>query len=409
MPEFYYSARAHDGKAVSGRRSAPNQDELANHLISEGLTPVDISLSIVEKKADSSAPKKDWFAPKVSTDELHMFCRQMYSLLHAGIPIAIAVLRLAETTRNKTMSDALHQIVLVLNKGSALHVAMSQYPHIFSTFFINLIIVGENTGNLDNIFMHLGEYLELEVDITKKVKTALRYPIMVIGAIIIALLVINVFVIPAFAKLYATMHGELPVPTQILLATSNFIINYWYVLMSVVIASILIFRTYIRSPNGSLKWGRFMLRIPIVGWLVHRILLARFARLLSLVLRAGISAVEGIQMVGVSTNNAYVSQKIKGITDFVIRGNTISSAIEKTQLFPPLVIQMIALGEESGTIDQLLDEVADYYQREIDYDIVRLSDAIEPILLVIIGAMVLVLALGVFLPIWNLASLVNHK
>ena len=205
------------------------------------------------------------------------------------------------------------------------------------------------------------------------------------------------------------MHGILPLPTRILLVTSNFIINYWYLLIGMIILTIIGLRTYIHSPEGAIVWGRLELKIPVIGWLIQRMLLTRFARLLSLVLRAGITAVDGIQMVGASTNNAYMAQKIKGVTDLIARGNTISSAIDKTQLFPPLVIQMIILGEESGTIDHLLDEVADYYQREINYDIVRLSDAIEPILLVIIGGMVLILALGVFLPMWNLASLVKKQ
>lgn len=237
----------------------------------------------------------------------------------------------------------------------------------------------------------------------------MRYPLMVIGAIIIALLIINVFVIPAFAKLYANMHGILPLPTRILLATSNFIIHYWYLLIGIVVLAIWAIRSYIHSPKGAVQWGKFQLKIPVIGWLIHRILLTRFARLLSLVLRAGITAVDGIQMVGASTNNAYMSSRIQGVTDLIAKGNTISAAIDKTNLFPPLIIQMIVLGEESGTIDHLLDEVAEYYQREINYDIVRISDTIEPILLVIIGGMVLVLALGVFLPTWNLASLVKQQ
>lgn len=205
------------------------------------------------------------------------------------------------------------------------------------------------------------------------------------------------------------MHGILPLPTRILLATSNFIIHYWYLLLGIILLIVLVIRAYIHSPTGSIQWGKLQLKIPIIGWLIHRILLTRFARLLSLVLRAGITAVEGIQMVGASTNNVYMSQQIKGVTDLIAKGNTISAAIDKTHLFPPLIIQMIVLGEESGTIDHLLDEVAEYYQREVDYDIARLSDAIEPILLVIIGGMVLVLALGVFLPTWNLASLVKQQ
>lgn len=407
MPEYYYRAQGHEGHVIQGQRNALSAEDLASQLINEGLTPLDISISLPKKKSQSMQFK--WFTPRVSSDELHMFCRQMYSLIHAGIPIATAVTRLGETTRNKTLVEALSQIKNTLNKGGALHVAMAQFPNIFSDFFINLIVVGENTGKLDHIFLHLAEYLELEVDITKKIKTALRYPIMVIVAIIIALLIINVFVIPAFSKLYANLHGELPLPTRILLQVSNFIINYWYILIGFTVITLWGLRTYIKTSRGAILWGQFILKMPVIGWLIHRILLARFARLLSLVLRAGVTAVDGIQMVGASTNNTYVAQKIKGITELIVRGNTISSAIDKTQLFPPLVIQMIMLGEESGTIEHLLDEVANYYQREIDYDIVRLSDAIEPILLVVIGGMVLILALGVFLPMWNLATLMKKQ
>lgn len=406
MPEFYYNARDKEGKAVKGHRNASSADDLASQLASEGLLPLDIS-SKSEKKIAKSEFNFRIFAQKVTHDELHMFCRQMYSLLKAGIPISVAVTKLAETSRNKTLVNALQQIVVTLNKGNSLHVAMAQFPNIFSDFFRNLITVGENTGDLDVMFLHLADYLSLEVDITKKIKTALRYPIMVLVAIVIALLVINVFVIPAFSKLYANMHGELPLPTQILLSTSNFIMSYWYIMLGIILLTAICIRRYIRTPEGAITWGRLQLKIPIIGWLIQRMLLTRFARLLALVLRAGITAVEGIQMVGASTNNAYMAQKIKGVTDLIARGNTIASAIEKTKLFPPLVIQMILLGEESGTIDTLLDEVADYYQREINYDIVRLSDAIEPIMLIIIGGMVLVLALGIFLPMWNLANLVK--
>ncbi|PWY55361.1 MSHA biogenesis protein MshG [Legionella qingyii] len=411
MPEYYFNARDQQGKALSGQRNAISAEDLANQLISEGLIPLDISVSTGKKSSTSSvsSTKKSWFDPKVTLNDLHIFCHQMYSLIHAGIPIASGITRLAETTRNKTLAEALQKVVISLNKGSSLNMAMRQFPNIFSDFFLNLIVIGENTGNLDKIFLHLAEYLEMEVDITKKIKSALRYPLMVIGAIIIALLIINVFVIPAFAKLYANMHGILPLPTRILLTTSNFIIHYWYILIGIVVFAIWAIRSYIHSPKGAVQWGKFQLKIPVIGWLIHRILLTRFARLLSLVLRAGITAVDGIQMVGASTNNAYMSLRIQGVTDLIAKGNTISSAIDKTNLFPPLIIQMIVLGEESGTIDHLLDEVAEYYQREINYDIVRISDTIEPILLVIIGGMVLILALGVFLPTWNLASLVKQQ
>jgi MSHA biogenesis protein MshG len=410
MPDYSYTAQDMKGKPVKGRKSALNAEEVANQLAAEGLLPIDIFVIGAQSVVSASPKKLSWFrSSKVSIDELHMFCRQMYALIHAGIPISTAVTRLAETVRNDLFAEALNNIVVSLNKGNSLHLSMSQYPNVFSDFFLNLIIVGENTGKLDDVFSHLADYLELEGDITKKIKTALRYPTMVISAIIIALLIINVFVLPAFEKLFAAYHGLLPLPTRILFATSNFIIHYWYLLIAILLGLFFGIRAYLRTHQGAFMWGKLQLKIPIIGWLIHRILLARFARLLSLVLRAGVSAVDGIQMVGASTGNVYVAEKIKSVTDLIVRGNSISAAIDKTQLFPPLVIQMIVLGEESGTIDHLLDEVGEFYQREINYDIVRISDSIEPIMLVVIGGMVLVLALGIFLPMWNLASLVrNH-
>lgn len=408
MPEYTFSAKNRNGKTISGSRTGASPEEIASQLISEGLIPIEINLN-ASKASVASPGKRRWGRNKVSKDELHLMCRQMYSLTHAGIPLAMAVIRVAETTHNPVLADALQQIVVSLNKGSSLHVAMHQFPKIFDDFFVNLIVVGENSGNLDRIFLQLGEYLEMEVEVQKKIKAALRYPIMVVSAIIIALVIINFFVLPAFVKLFDTFKGELPLPTRILMATSNFLVNYWYIILFVIAAIIISIRMYIKSPQGALVWGRLVIKIPIIGWLIHRILLARFSRLFALVLRAGIPAVEGIRLVGASTGNVYVGLKIREVTDYIERGNTISSAIDKTHLFPPLVTQMIVLGEESGSIDTLLDEVSEFYEREINYDIVRLSDSLEPILLVVIGAMVLILALGIFLPMWNLASVVNKR
>lgn len=411
MPLFNYTAIDPTGNTQTGQRTGLSEEDVAIQLQREGATPLDITLiSKTEQQPSTKVPFAGFFKEKVSKDALHMFCRQMYAVLKAGIPIGTAVNRMAETTRDKPLKEALQHIIGDLNQGRSLCIAMSQCPTVFSPFFVNLVKVGESTGQLDNVFLHLSSYLELETDTTKKLKTALRYPIIVIVAMTVALFVINALVIPAFASLFASFHAQLPLPTRILLATSHFLTTYWYILLGGIIVSIMAFKTYVKTPEGGLKWAKFQLKIPIIGWLIHRIMLARFARLYALVLRAGVPAVDGIELVGASTGNAYVARKIKSISALVSRGNSISSAISKTGLFPPLVVQMITLGEETGSIDDLLDNVADFYQREIEYDLVRLSDAIEPIMLVLMGGMVLILALGVFLPMWSLATVaIHHK
>lgn len=409
MPLFEFSARDANGKAIRATRTALSAEDLALQLQKEMLIPIEINKlnKKIVKTTGFQMPK--WFQARVSQDELQMFCRQMYTILKAGVPLATAMTRLAETTRDKKLALVLQHILMTLNQGRSLFLALSQFPDVFSDFFVNLVKVGESTGKLDEIFLHLAEYLELETDTKKKIKTALRYPILVIAATLVALLVINAFVIPAFADLFKSLHGTLPLATRILIATSHFIISDWYILLSVVIVGSFAIRNYIKTTSGELRWAEWKLKIPVVGWLIHRMILERFARLYSLVLQAGLTAVDGIELVGSSTNNAFVAKKIKSVGHLVGRGNSIAHSIAQAQLFTPLLVQMITLGEETGSIDTLLRDVAEYYQREINYDLVRLSDAIEPILLSIMGAMVLVLALGVFLPMWDMTKLINKS
>jgi MSHA biogenesis protein MshG len=406
MPEFRFIARDQGGKKISGVRDAQSIEELAEQLQAESFIPLEIQRNqIVKEKSKAPAlTLPSFFQPKVPAKELQMFCRQMYTLLKAGIPIIMTVTRLVETTRNKQLVQALNEVLVTLNQGRSLSVGLSKCPAIFSNFFVNLIKVGENSGQLDKIFLYLAEYVELEVETKKKIKTAFRYPKMVIFAILIALLVINTFVIPAFTQLFQSFQGTLPLPTRILMGVSAFILGDWYLLLGGIFIVVTGFRYWKKTPSGMYQWAQFKLKIPIMGWIVHRITLTRFAKLFAMVLRSGLTAVEGIDLVGNSTNDAYFAQRIKITSELIARGNTIAGAMTQTQLFPPLMIQMIALGEESGNIDGLLEEVADFYQRELVYDLAHLSEAIEPILLLIVGSIVLVLALGVFLPLWNMAS-----
>lgn len=404
MPEFSYVARDTKGQKVVGRRDASSSSELSGFLQSEQLIPIEITRSNRTEKKSKGFQLPNFFQAGVSEKELLMFCRQMYSLLKAGIPIIATITRLSETTKNKELVEALGKVLFALNQGKSLSSGLMKSPEIFNDFFTNLVKTGEESGDLDTVFFHLAEYIELEMETKKKIKTAFRYPKMVSIALLIALLVINTFVVPAFSDLFSSFQDNLPVPTLILMASSNFILNYWYILLGIVGLGVFVFRYAVSTHQGMVKWAEFKLNIPIMGWIVHRITLARFAKLFAMVLRAGLTAIQGIDLVGASTDDAYFAEKIKVTSELITRGNRISGAMEQTKLFPPLMIQMISLGEESGNIDGLLDEVAEFYQRELVYDLDHLSEAIEPILLVVVGAMVLLLALGVFLPMWDMAS-----
>ena len=408
MPVYDYKARTESGELITGTRQAETELDLAQSLQSESVLVIDIQLKNDKKAQIKQALQwKTIFAPKISKIELQIFCQQMYSLIKAGIPLASAVSWVSETTKEKKFAEVLNQIVLDLNSGHDFATSLKQYPNFFSDFFISLIKVGEETGQLEPAFNHLNAYLLLEVETKKKIKTVLRYPTMVLIACIVAIIVINVMVIPAFSKMLLNSGRALPLPTRILIASSNFFVNYWPLLLIGSLFGLIGFRWYIAKPQGKLWWSRILIRLPILGSILYRLIIARFARLYALSLKSGISAIDGLRLVAKATGNAYVASRLTEMGNLITRGNSISAAIKQIQLFSPLVMQMVSLGEESGQIDSLLDEVADFYEREVDYEIKRLADVLEPIILLVMAAMVLVLALGVFLPMWDMVSRVR--
>ncbi len=405
MPEYSFTALEKNGKKISGKRKAGSADELAAILHAESLVPIEINQAgSIQQKKGFSLSLPDFLLAPVSGKELQMFCGQMHILLKVGIPIITAITRLIETSRDKALIHALNQVLVALNEGSSLSAGLARSPKVFSGFFVNLVRIGENTGQLDMIFKYLADYVRLDLDTKKRIKTAFRYPKMVGMGLLVALLIVNTFVIPAFAKLFTQFHGVLPLPTRILVGTSDFFVNNWYFLIIAVVLLIAGFRHAIKTPAGILVWARFKLRMPLTGWILQRIIIVRFAKLYAMVLRAGLTAARGIELVGESTNDPFLTQKLKASSELVSRGNTIASAIEQTNFFPPLMIQMITLGEESGKIEVLLEDAANFYQGELTFDLDRMSEMIEPILLVIAGGFVLVLALGIFLPMWDMAS-----
>jgi len=326
----------------------------------------------------------------------------------AGIPIVTAVTRLAETTRHKYFLTVLTEIIELLNAGRSFSYALKQFPKVFSRLFVNIVAVGENTGRLDEVFLQLGDYLKLEGETRKRIKAALRYPLIVISTTLIAILIINAFVVPVFAKMFASFKGELPIATRILMTVSNIITGYWYAILFGLVVVVVAWFQFLKADKGRLFWDRSQLKLPFVGWIIHRTLLSRFARLYSLILKSGISALDGMDMVATSMGNAHLESRIKEMAQGVARGVRISRTAQQAEMFSPLVIQMLTLGEETGHIDDMLLDVAEFYEREVSYDLGRLSDAVEPILLIVMAVMVFILAIGVFLPMWDMIGMARR-
>jgi MSHA biogenesis protein MshG len=285
--------------------------------------------------------------------------------------------------------------------------ALGQHPAVFSNLFLSLIHVGENTGRLDMAFKEVGKYLELEKNTSKQVKSAPRYPMFVMVAIAVAIGVVTVFVIPVFEDAFNRLGADLPWQTVALMATSAFVVDYWPFILATIFILVTGFTHWKSTEAGRLRWDEAKLKFPLAGPIFERVALGRFSRTFSMVLGAGVPIVQGLNVVAGAVGNAFVAQNVEKMREGIERGESLHRTAANSNMFTPLVLQMISVGEETGTVDELLVEVADFYDAEVEYDLKKLGDSIEPILIVFIAGLVLILALGVFLPIWDLSSVAN--
>ena len=403
MPNFRYRGRGNRGDLMEGALEATSADAAAAQLINSGITPIDI------REFQPSANGWEELRERLQAGppdlaELILLSRQMYTLMRAGVPLAQGLNGLGRSTRNPTLRKALENIKSTIESGRELSAAMAQHPSIFSSLYVNTVRIGENTGRLDDAFKSLAEYLDRERDTRARISSALRYPTFVVIAIGVAIGVINVMVIPQFARIFERAHVDLPLPTRIIIGTSSFFVAWWPFLLGAIVAAVFGVRIWIRTERGRYQWDRWKLKIPIVGDIIYRATLGRFAQGFSMSLAAGVPLTQALTIMSQAVDNEFVGERIRLIRNGVERGESLTRTAAATGMFTPLVLQMLSVGEESGAIDTLLAEVAGFYEREVDYDIKNLSQAIEPILIAVLAVFVLIFALGVFLPLWDLAT-----
>lgn len=401
MPHYHYKGRDSQGNVVNGELDGANEMAVAEQLMRRGITPT----LLAEQSAKTAGSGLNWslaFSKRVTLEELVMFTRQMYALTKAGIPILRAIHGLEENVRGDALRRALASLKEDLGNGKPISISMQAHPEIFSSLFVAIIHVGENTGKLEEAFLQLTRYFELEMETRKRITTALRYPSFVLIALAVAMVVLNIFVIPTFANMFARFGAELPWATKVLLATSHFFTHYWAVLLIGTGAAILATRHWLKTAAGMMFWHRHQLRLPIVGSILKRALMARFCRSFAMMLRSGVPINHALTMVSDAVDNVYIGKHVREMRMGVERGESLLQIATKSQLFTGLVMQMIAVGEETGLVDQMIQEAAEYYEREVDYDLKTLTAKIEPILIVIVAVMVLILALGIFTPMWDM-------
>ncbi|RUO37602.1 MSHA biogenesis protein MshG [Aliidiomarina shirensis] len=425
MADFLYHGRNRAGKNVKGNLSGASANAVAETLIQQGITPLKIQPRAAKTAQAKAKPQNrnankstrsnqaggkakaglrlpGFFKRNVPLPDLIMFIRQMYSLTKAGISMLRAIEGLAENATNRQLGEALKEICEQLERGRGLSTAMAEHPKVFPRLVVAVVHVGENTGRLEQSFAQLAVYLEGELDTRKRIKSATRYPMFVSIFLVAAVIVLNIFVIPQFSSMFASFDVELPLITRMLLASSSFFLNYTWVLILIIVGVILGTIRWLKQPHARERWDGWKLKMPAVGDILERSLLARFCRSFSVMLNSGVPLTQALGLVSETLDNQYMSVRVGEMRKGIERGESLLRVSRNSELFTPLVLQMVAVGEETGSLDDLLVEAAEYYEREVDYDLKNITARIEPIMISVVAVMVLFLALGIFLPMWEM-------
>ncbi len=397
MANYHYTGRDHNGTQVEGDYRGNTIDQVIAYLRHEKITPITI-------KEQHSIQVKKGQTTKITTTELILLCQQLHTLLKSGIPILQAIQGLSSNMPNPRLAYLLGEIFKHIEAGTSLSQSLALYSDVFPPVFTNAISVGEQTGRLYEAFHHLAQYLSQEQELKRRLKKALRYPIMVIAFLIIAITILNMVVIPAFIEFFDNLKIALPWYTQMLIASSNFMTQYWLILSIIFFALILSAYSLTRSGKGEYQWHYWKLRLPIIGIIIEKLLLARFCRSFAISQQTGIPIISALHIIPPSLGNRYLEKKITRLREYIERGESIARSAQNLDLFPPLMLQMIQVGEDSGNLDTILLELSSYYEQEIDYQLKSLSSIIEPLLIIIISSMVLFVALSIFTPMWDFAS-----
>ncbi|MEO0072249.1 MAG: type II secretion system F family protein [candidate division WOR-3 bacterium] len=399
MPLYRYKVRNKDGIILTGTLEGADLVSVIERLDSLGYIPISV------KEEKFRGPKAGGFKisipflkPRVKLNDLIIFTRQFVTLHKAGLPLLNAINALQAQTRSKALAEALDDIRKDLMGGISLSSALSKHPHIFNELYVNSVWAGETGGVLDEILDRVADLLEHERRLRSDILSALRYPMFVVVVFFIAIFVLATLVLPKLISVIVNIGGNIPTPTKILIAVTNILQNYWALGVLGIAFAIGIFLFFIRTPAGKLWWDQFKLKLPIYGDLTYKITLSRFARMFETLDRTGLPILRSLNLVSKTVNNSFFQKKIEGVMEGVRRGRGLSAPMREAGVFPPMVVQMVATGEESGSLDDMLRQISDFYDKEVEIAVKNLTSLIEPILIMILGAGAVFVILAVILP-----------
>lgn len=386
---------------MTGVLESSGRDAAAMQINQLGYFPVRIQEASGWDWRESAARVQEWFTQITPQDKIIM-TRQMATLIDAGLSFVAVFDALIEQTTNPRLRAVLVQVRRDVEGGSPFSAALAKHPSVFEDLYVNMVKAGEEAGVLDEMLDRLAFLAERDMDTKQKIKAATRYPVIVLVALAVAFGILVTFVIPQFAKLYANVRVALPLPTRMMIGLNSLVHSFGFIFLGLGVAGAFAFRSYVATPVGRMWWDAWKLRIPVFGPLFLKSALSRFARTFGTLNRCGFPALQALDIVGRTVGNAAVARVIGTIQDGARQGRGLVQPMKSSRLFPAGVVQMVAIGEETGQLEGMLMKVSEYYDREVDYSIKNLSTALEPLLMLIIGVAVLFLALAIFLPWWNL-------
>jgi type II secretory pathway component PulF len=395
----------------------PNRTDIAGRIERLGYIPVFIQEKIGKEASESSEVKgqagqsRDISLAflnkirKVKAEELLFFTRQLATIIRAGIPITSGLSILAEQAKNPNLGKAIQDVLNRVKEGDPLSGALARHPELFQPIYVYMVQAGEASGKLEEVLNQITSFLEYEIETKKRIKSATRYPKMVFGALIGAFLFAVYFILPKFMGMFLSFKSALPLPTRIMISLHYFFSSYWYLIFGTLAAAIVAFQWHVRTEKGRYQWDLIKIQIPIMGPVFLKIAMSRFTRMFVTLNRSGLPMLETLEISASTVGNVYLADIILGIQQSVKDGGTLSEKMKDKSIFPPLVYQMFAVGESSGTLDDILEKVSEFYDKEVDASIKNLASLIEPIMIVFMGAMMLFLALAIFMPMWDMARM----
>ena len=406
MPEtFAYKVRDKSGKLVEGQLEAENAQLVVSKLRSMGYVPIEIEQQ--GKQSLSRDLKIPLLSDRIKLKDVSVFSRQFATMINSGLSMLRSLYILAEQTESKPLADVAGQVRLDVERGASLAAALAKHPKAFNRLYVAMVRAGEAGGVLDSVLQRLSTTIEKQVELRRKVKSAMTYPAVVSLLVLLLVTAMLLFVIPMFQNIYKSLGGKLPVPTQILIDVSNVVRNLWFIVFGAEIAAVWLFRRWIASEEGRKRWDTIKLKMPVFGGLARKTALARFGRTLSALVRSGVPILESLDIVCETSGNWVVSEAVRDTQQQVKRGEPLSRRLEDHPVFPPMVVQMMAVGEETGALDEMLDKIADFYDQEVEATVNALTSLIEPILIVVMGVVIGGMIISLYLPMFDVINLIK--